>query len=132
MLRSILLQRLPQLQRVQLANDCVFFAKYQRVGRHALNTTRVRINRTYVQKVGPQRQRIHKYRLRNKCRQKHQAGAAIDLLTATDLTKKAAGSPIGKMTIKDAINALPTAYRKIKSKITNKKARTKKFIFFRQ
>ena len=34
-------------------------------------------------------------------------------MTVTDLGKKAAGSSVGKMTIKDAINALPTAYRKI-------------------
>ena len=44
-------------------------------------------------------------------------------MTAIDLGKKAAGSSVGQTIIKDAINALPTAYKKIKSKITNEKAR---------
>ena len=51
-----------------------------------------------------------------------QAGSGIDLLTAIDLGKKAAGSPVGQMVIKDTINALPTAYKKNKSNI-NKKAK---------
>ena len=33
------------------------------------------------------------------------------------------GSSAGQMIIKDAINALPTAYKKIKSKIANKKVK---------
>ena len=54
---------------------------------------------------------------------RQQAGAGIDLSTAIDLRKKAAGSSVGQIIIKDAINGLPTAYKKIKSKITNKKAK---------
>ena len=124
MLRNnILLQKLPQPWRVQLPNGPIFFAKYQCVERHVLNPTRVRNYQTYIQKIGPQRQRIRKYEPRNKHRRKQQAGTGIDLSTAIDLRKKGASSSVGQMIINDAINALPTAYKKIKSKITNKKAR---------
>ena len=54
---NILPQRLATLKRAQLPNSRVFFAKYKRVNNHALAPTRVRINRTYVNKVGPRRQR---------------------------------------------------------------------------
>ena len=74
-------------------------------------------------KIGPQRQRIRKYEPRNKHRRKQQAGTGIDLSTAIHLGKKGASSSVGQMIRNDAINALPTAYKKIKSKITNKKAR---------
>ena len=121
---NILLQRLPQPRRVQLPNVRVFFAKYQRVGRHVLNPTGVRINRPYVRKIGPRRQRTRRYGPRNKRRRRQQAGAGIDLSRAIDLGKKAASSSVGQMIIKDAINAFPTAYKKIKSKTTNKKAKT--------
>ena len=59
---NISLRRLPPPKRVQLPNGrgCVFFAKYQKVGRHALTPTRVRIVRTYVRKIGPRRQRIRR------------------------------------------------------------------------
>ena len=50
---NILLRRLPAPKWVQLPNGGVFFAKYQRVDRHALTPTQVRIARTYVQKIGP-------------------------------------------------------------------------------
>ena len=48
----------------------VFFAKYQRVERPVLNATLVRTNRTYVQKIGLQRQRIRRYGPRNKRRRR--------------------------------------------------------------
>ena len=48
---NILLRRLPNPRRAQLPNDCVFFAKYERVNRHALAPTHVRIARTHVQKL---------------------------------------------------------------------------------
>ena len=99
---NILHQWLAQPQQVQLPNGRAFFAKYQRVGRHVLNPTCVRINQTYVWKIGPKK-----------------VGTCIDLLTGIDLEKKAAGSSAGKMIIKDAINTLRTAYKKIRSKITN-------------
>ena len=54
---NILPQRLATLKRAHLPNSRVFFAKYKRVNNHALAPTRVRINRTYVNKVGPRRQR---------------------------------------------------------------------------
>ena len=41
-----LLQRLPAPKWVQPPNGRVFFAKYQRVGRHVLTLTRVGIART--------------------------------------------------------------------------------------
>ena len=66
---------------------------------------------------------IRRYGPRNKRRRRQQAGAGIDLSTTIDLGKKAVRSPVGQMIIKDAVNALPTAYQKIKSKITNKKAK---------
>ena len=48
---NILLQRLPVPKWVQLPNGRVFFAKYQRVNRHALELTKVRIARIYVRKL---------------------------------------------------------------------------------
>ena len=113
---NILLQRLRQPRRVQLPNSCVFFAKYQRVGRHVLNATLVTINQTYVRKIDPRRQRIRRYGPQNKRRQRQRGGAGIDLSTAIDLEKKVAGLSVRQMTIKDAINALPTAYKKLKAK----------------
>ena len=50
---NILLRKLPLPKWVQLPNGCVFFAKYQRAGRHALALTRARIARTYIRKIGP-------------------------------------------------------------------------------
>ena len=92
---NILLQRLPQPRRVQLPNCHVFFAKYQCVGRHVLNPTCVRINRTYVRKIIAQRQRICRYGLQNKRRRRQQAGGGIDSSTAIDLGEKAATSSVG-------------------------------------
>ena len=117
---NILLQRLPAPKRVQLPNARVFFAKYQRVGRHALTPTRVRIAGTYVrkigprrQRIGPRRQRIRKIGPRNKRRRRQQAGAGLDLSTAIDLGRKAAGSKLGKTMINDSIDYISTAYKKI-------------------
>ena len=113
---NILLQILPQPRRVQLPDGRGFFAKYQRVGRHALNSTRLRINGTYKQKISLRRQRICRYKQTNTCRQRQQAGASIDLSTVIELGKKVDGSSVGKMIIIDVINALPTAYRTLKAK----------------
>ena len=41
-----------------------------------------------------------------------QAGAGLDLLTAIDLGRKAAGYKLGKMMIDDTIDYIPTAYKK--------------------
>ena len=38
--------------------------------------------------------------------------------------EKAATSNLGKTVIKDAINYMPTAYKKLKNKITSKKVKT--------
>ena len=91
---SILLQRLLKPRRVHLPNGGVLFAKYQRVGRHVLNPTCVRINRTYVRKIGPRRQRIRRYGPRNKRRRRQQGGADIDVSTAIDLGRKAASTSL--------------------------------------
>ena len=40
------------------------------------------------------------------------------MATAIDLGKRAPGSKLGKMMINDAIEYIPTAYKKIKNKIT--------------
>ena len=119
---NILLQRLLTPKRVQLPNGCVFFAKYQMVGRHALSPTSVRIARTYIRKTGPRRQRIRRIGPRNKQRLWQQTGAGHDLSTTIDLGRNAAWSKLGKMIINDAIDYIPTTYKKIKNKITNKKS----------
>ena len=116
---NILLRRLEAPKWVQLPNGCVFFAKYQKVGRCALTLTRVRIARTYVRKIGPRGQRIKKTGPRNRRRRRQQAGAGLGLSTAIDLGKKAAGPKLGNMMINDATDYIPTTYKKIKNKITN-------------
>ena len=120
---NILLRRLANPKRVQLLNGRVFFAKQERVHRHALAPTRVRINGTCVRKIGPRRQRKRRIGPRNRRRRRGQAGAGLNLSATIDLGRRAAGSSLGKTTINDAIDYLPTAYEKIKNKITNKKAK---------
>ena len=51
------------------------------------------------------------------------AGAGLDIATAMDLGKRVAGSKLGKMMINDAIDYIPTAYKNIKNKTTNKKVK---------
>ena len=54
MLRNnILLQRLPVPKSIQLPSSRIVHARCQKVGRHALNPTRVRTTRTYVRKIVP-------------------------------------------------------------------------------
>ena len=86
--------------------------KYQRVNRHAIAPRQLKIARTYVRKIGL------------RWRRRQHAGAGLDLSTAIDLGRKAAGSKLGKVMINDAIHYLPTACKKIKNKITNKKVKT--------
>ena len=64
--KNIFLQRLSNPRHVQLPNGLVFFAKYKRVNRHALVPTQVRIARRHVRKIGPRRQIIRRFGLRNK------------------------------------------------------------------
>ena len=120
---NILRQIVPAPKRVQLPNGCVFFTKYQRVGRHALTATRVKIARTYNRKIGPRQQRIRRIGPRNRRRRRQQACAELDLSTVIDVGRKAAGTKLGKMMINDAIEYIPEAYNKIKNKITNKKVK---------
>ena len=120
---NILLRRLPPPKWVQLPNGrgCVFFAKYQKVGGHALAATRVRIVRTYVRKIGLRRQRIRRIDPRKRRRKRQQVGAGLNLSTAIGLGRKAAGSKLGKMIINAAIGYIPTTYKKIKNKIITKR-----------
>ena len=119
---NILLRRLPAPKRVQLPNGCVFFGKYQRVNRNALAPTQVRIARVYVWKIGPRQQRIWRIVPTNR-RRRQQAGAGLDLSTAIDLDRKAAGSKLSKMMINDAIRLYSNSLLKIKNNITNKKVK---------
>ena len=77
---NILLRRLAAPKRVRLQNGHVFFAKYQRVNRHALAPTQGRIARTFVRKIGPRQQRIMRIGPRNRRRRRQQVGAGLDLL----------------------------------------------------
>ena len=110
---NILLRRFPAPKWVQLPNGRVFFAKYQRVGRHALTLTYVRTARTYVRKFGARRQRITKIGPRNRQRRRQQASTGFDLSTTLDLGRKAVRSKLNKMMINDAIDYIPTAYKKV-------------------
>ena len=85
-----------------------------------LAVTQVRINRIYVRKIEPRPQRKRKIGPRNRRKRQGQSGAGLDLATAIDLGRRAAGSNLGKTIISDAIDLLPTAYKKIKNEITNK------------
>ena len=97
-----------------------FLQNIKGFGRHALTPTRVRIARTYIRKTGPRWQRIRRIGTRNRQRRRQQVGAGLDLSTAIYLGRKAAGSKLGKMMINVAIDYIPTAYKKIKNRITNK------------
>ena len=57
---------------------------------------------------------------RNKFKKRGGVGAGLHLATAIDWGRRAAGSYLGKRRIGDAIDYLPTAYRKIKNKINKK------------
>ena len=87
------------------------------------DTNTRKIARTYVRKIGPRQQRIRKIGPRNGQRRRQQAGAGLNLSTTLDLGRKAAESKLSKMMINDAIDYIPTAYKKIKNKITNKKVK---------
>lgn len=94
---NILVRTLAAPKRMQLPNSRVFYAKYQRVAGNAL-PERVKVKRTYIRKIGLQRQQ----------RQKNQAGRGMtiqDLISkAIELEKKVAKSNLGKMTIQDTID----------------------------
>ena len=119
---NILLQRLPAPKWVQLPNGRVIFEKILRVGRDRL-PERVRIRRTYLRNIGPRRQRIRRIGPRNQHRKRQQVGRGLDLSTAIDIVRKAAGSRLSKM-INNAIEYIPTVYKKIKNKIKNKKVKS--------
>ena len=51
----------------------------------------------------------------NKRRRRQEAGTGIDSSTAIDLGKKAAGSSVGQMIIKDVIKVLKLLTKKLKA-----------------
>ena len=59
---NILLRKLPQPKLVKLLNGGTFYARCQRVNRGVLYPIKVRIKRTYVQKIGPRIKRNRKKR----------------------------------------------------------------------
>ena len=122
---NILLQRFPAPKRVQLLNGWVFLAEYQSVTRGRL-PERAKIRRTYVRKIGLRRQRIRRIGPRDQHGRRQQVVRGLDLSTAIDLDKRAAGSRLGKMMINDAIDYIPTAYKKIKNKKKKKKKEKEK------
>ena len=119
---NILLRRLPAPKWIQLLNGRVFFTKYQRASRHALAPTQVRIATTYVRKIGPRQQRIRTIGNRNSQRRRQQAGAGLDLSTAIDLSRNAAGSKLSKMMINGAIDYIQTTYKKNKKQKNQQKS----------
>ena len=80
-----------------------------------INSTRVRIEKTYVRRIGLRRQKIRQIGPRSQHRRRQQADR--ELAKAFDLGKKML--PLGKMLIDDAIDYIPTAYKNIKNKIRN-------------
>ena len=111
---NILLERLPAPKRVQLSNGRVFFAKYHRVSRDRL-PERVRIRRTYFRKIETRQQRIRRIG-QNELRKRQQIGRGLYLSTTIDLGRRSASSRLGKMMIHDAIDYIPTAYKRNKNK----------------
>lgn len=93
-------------KRVQLANGRVFFAKYQRVDRNVLLET-VGVRRTYVRKIGPKRQQKRRNNVSRGTPTQDLISTVIGLETKSN---------IRKMIINDAIDYVPTAYKKLTSK----------------
>ena len=106
---NILIQRFPNPRCIQLPKGRLFFEKYERVNRHALATTQVRIARTYVRKIGLRRHRTRRFGPRKKRKRRQQDGAGLNIAAAKDLGKRAAGSKLGKMMINYAIDYIPAA-----------------------
>ena len=106
---NILLRKLPQnFQTTKLPNGRTFYARYQRIPRHVLYPTKVRVERTYQQKIGLRRQRKQ-----NAPRRVPQAGSgygtADNAMRGVNLVKRGANTDLGKMIIDDAIGFIPTA-----------------------
>ena len=118
-----LLQRLHNLRGVQPPNGHVLFVKDERVHRHSIVPNQVRIARKNAQKIGPSRKRIERLGLRNERKWRQQPGAGLNIATAIDIAKRAAGSKLAKMIIIYVIDYIPTAYKRIKNRITKKKVK---------
>ena len=63
-------------------------------------------------KIGPRQQRIGRIGRTNRRRRRQQACARLDLSTVIDLGRKAASSKLGKWMINNAIDYIPTTYKK--------------------
>ena len=57
---NVLLQKIPQPKLVKLPNGRTFYARYQRINRQTLYLNKVRIKRTYAEKIGTRRQKKKK------------------------------------------------------------------------
>ena len=106
---NILLRKLSQnFQTTKLPNGRTFYSRYQRVPRHVLYPTKVRVERTYQQKIGLRRQRKQ-----NAPRRVLEAGSeygtADNAMRGVNLVKRGANTDLGKMIIDDAIGFIPTA-----------------------
>ena len=110
---NILLKKLPQPKLVQLSNGRIFYARYQRVGRHEFLPTNVCIQGAYIRKIGPQRQRKRRARV--------QTGSGYInqnmIMHGIDLAKRDANTDLGRMIIKDAIDFVLTACNLLKNKL---------------
>ena len=124
-----MLQKLFAPKRVQLPDGRLlllffFFARYQKVGRHVVNPTCVRIARINFRKIEPRRQRARRIGPGNQRRRRRRAIRGLDISTAMDLVRRETSSKLGKMIINVAIDYIPTDYKNIKNKIRNKKVKS--------
>ena len=112
--KNILLRERPQPKQVRLPNRRTFYARYERVNRVNLYPTKVRIRRTYVQKICPRKQRRRRQR-----QLQHESGYvnSHNLIKGINFGKKAASNEVGHMVIDDAVSLLPRVYRPIKNTI---------------
>ena len=118
---NILLKNLPQPKLVKVPNGRAFYARYQRLGRHTLSPTKVRIKRTYVRKIGPGRKRARK-------RPAAQVGSgyvdANTIMNGKNLAKRGVNTDLGEMIIKDAVDFIPSAYNSLKIRILHRKKKS--------
>ena len=109
-----MLRKLLQPKMVRLPNGCTFYTRYQHVGRHKQY---VRIQMTYVRKIGLRRQRKRRAAAQT-------GGGYIDANTVMrriNFAKRSANTDLGRMVIKDTIDLVPLAYRVVRDKFIRRK-----------
>ena len=114
---NVLLRTLLQPKLVRLPNGPRFYTRYQRVGRHTLYPTKVRIQRTYVRKIRLRQQRRRRSGAQTGSGYLH----ANTVMRGINLAKPGANSDLGKMVIKDTMDLVPSAYRSIRNRFFRKK-----------